>query len=357
MERRFLIRWLSLIIPIVAVRVALLSCMLVVGCELRPIDPVAGAGIDRREITAVALVREGLQFASSGRMADAELKYVQARYLFPNAENIASNLAYAWERQGRFDEALAEYRRLYALHPESALLKKAIARTLLGMGDLTGALQHYGEILDELLAKDERVPAAEIARTIATIHYGRGSEENALCFYQLAHTIHAGDVEVLTLVRVLNSINLPELTKDLTSARVAGNAGDALDQEATLAKFSEQGQVSAAEVAKISGSTGKEQSLETALLEMLATESAVADKKVINNKMTAEEALREKIEAQEALLKRLGSDQRLIDPASFARVALYWPARFEFAVADFVKEKLPKEAPKSFLQNLLSKVQ
>lgn len=70
----------------------------------------------------------GVSMAQRGLWSEALFRFERAHQLDPASFRVLNNLAVAYEANGRFDEALATYRRALALHPDDRNLRRNYAR-------------------------------------------------------------------------------------------------------------------------------------------------------------------------------------------------------------------------------------
>lgn len=70
----------------------------------------------------------GVSMARRGLWSEALFRFERAHQMNPNSFRVLNNLAVAYEANGRFDEALATYRRALALDPADRNLRRNYAR-------------------------------------------------------------------------------------------------------------------------------------------------------------------------------------------------------------------------------------
>lgn len=70
----------------------------------------------------------GVSMAERGLWSEALFRFERAHQIDPNSFRVLNNLAVAYEANGRFDEALATYRRALALDPANRDLRRNYAR-------------------------------------------------------------------------------------------------------------------------------------------------------------------------------------------------------------------------------------
>ena len=185
------------------------GCMLVGmlalwGCAMPPQEQAERA-VPERDLNAVSLAREGLSLYQRTRFAEAELKFRQALYLFPEATNLRENLAAALEGTLQFDEAADIYSQLLQREPESIRYRMALARVSAAAGMTERARQLYGEGFDRAIERGDEGRAGDVARSFASFLYQRGREEDARCFSELAAHYRKTTQQQAAHARMLNA--------------------------------------------------------------------------------------------------------------------------------------------------------
>ena len=94
------------------------SALLVASCAS---SGASAAGADRQ-------LEFGVDMAQRGLWSEALFRFERAQRLDPNSFRVLNNLAVAYEANGRFDDALATYRRALALDPANRDLRRNYAR-------------------------------------------------------------------------------------------------------------------------------------------------------------------------------------------------------------------------------------
>ncbi len=165
---------------------ALLLLVVLSSCALPRELPDLERYVTPREQEVVALTREGLAYAKKSRNTDAEMKFRQALYLAPEADNIQYNLAVTLDKQGLYDEAVSYLSELLERTPKSLVYRDAMAHALLGAKDFDRAKELYEQVYQ--IALDEKKDAFRVAsaRNLATIAFRLGEEEDAHCWSSLA---------------------------------------------------------------------------------------------------------------------------------------------------------------------------
>ena len=177
------------------------------------------------ELETISIVRQGLNFMSRSRFADAEAKLRQGQYLYPEASSIRINLAEALKGLGNFGEAIEIYRQLLRTDPDSVQLLAGLARVYLAAGDVDNAVTAYEEAFELAIRGDEPERAAGLARSLATLYFGLGQEEEALCYSQRAVEYQPARMQTLRHIRLLTAIGLMEQADQTISDFVTEQPG------------------------------------------------------------------------------------------------------------------------------------
>jgi serine/threonine-protein kinase len=93
----------------------------------------------------------------------AEHQFLLAHRRLPNDARLLTDLAFIWRRQGRFEEAVENFKQAFVLNPRSPYLPGSIGPTLLTMGRYAEADAYLDTALS--LAPDETYPYTWKART------------------------------------------------------------------------------------------------------------------------------------------------------------------------------------------------
>lgn len=106
---------------------------------------------------AVERNNHGAALLKQGKLEDAVAEFRQAVEMAPAYAVAHTNLAYAYDRQGRIDEAIATYRKVLELEPGNALARN-------NLGTLYSKNGLYGEAIREFEELLQRDPANATAR-------------------------------------------------------------------------------------------------------------------------------------------------------------------------------------------------
>jgi len=142
--------------------------------------------VPREDLVTVALFREGLSLYGQSRFADAELKFRQALYIFPEAKNAKLNLAHTLVKQAAYPEALAIYSALLDKSPDEPELLIGLAELYYAALDFGQATHYFTQVLNGALERNEMALAARMARNLSILNFRAGNEEDALCYSENA---------------------------------------------------------------------------------------------------------------------------------------------------------------------------
>ncbi len=135
--------------------------------------------VSDKELLAIALVREGSTNFAQSRFMDAEIKFRQALYLYPDAQNIQRDLAISLGKLGFLSEAEQLLARLPNEASQITLLKAAMYYE---NGELAKARAAYMQALGDLLTNNKTQQALDVTRSLAVLEFLQGHEEEALCY-------------------------------------------------------------------------------------------------------------------------------------------------------------------------------
>lgn len=204
--------------------------------------------VPRKDILAVSLFREGASFFARGRLVDAELKFRQARYLFPDAENIRFNLAKTLSQLGAEGEAEELLEELLVNQPDSydylvgmAVIKKQAEK-------FSEAKDYYQKALEVAFLENNRQQVAEVARNLSVLAFSQGEIEEAVCFSSLAQGYNANEEQTVRHIRLLFGLGEFESVRKLLSEAFPSdkrNVSPPLLHHAALLAYSEERYVEA----------------------------------------------------------------------------------------------------------------
>lgn len=199
--------------------------LVLTGCALPPRGHQEIDFVSARELDTISIVREGLNFLARSRYVDAEFKFRQGLYRYPDAVNLKINLAEALKGLGDYQQAIAIYQELLRESPDSVQLLVGLARVHLAAGFRENAIMRYEEALEIALRADENPRAAVLARSIATLYFKAGQEQQALCYSQQALQLLPDRQQVLRHVRLLTGLGMLEQANSVLTDFVAADPG------------------------------------------------------------------------------------------------------------------------------------
>jgi len=183
-------------------------------CALPPPDVSRQNYVASKEIAVIDLVRDGLSLYDSGRLIDAELKLRQALYLVPQENNIKFNLAVILEKEEKYEEAASIFQKLLTQKPEDIKILSALAHLNFARGDLLSSEQFYGKILDLYERRLNFSRAADVYRSLSSINFSVGEEQDALCYSEMALKLNPDDKERGAHLKIMLALNrLSEASK------------------------------------------------------------------------------------------------------------------------------------------------
>lgn len=140
-------------------------------------------GIDRHDIKAVNLSREGLALYQKSRFEEAELKFRQALYLAPTAASIKVNLSAALRSQQLYDEAELLLNQVALEDPQALEAKAALAALLYEAGKHAEANALWAKLEKIYAERSDFARLAAVLQNQAAAAFADGYEAEALCFY------------------------------------------------------------------------------------------------------------------------------------------------------------------------------
>lgn len=320
-----------------AIAVSCLISFVLFACVAPTSNNLTKPNIPENELVAIQLVRDGLAFAASGRLVDAEFKFRQALYIKPAANNVKLNLAVVLERQARFSEARQWYLDLMSEVKQDRLreieFELALARMdLLNEETLQQGYTSIDSIISELLASNPDAEAnvliARATQLKAASLFAHGFEEEALCCFLLNYEILPQAPSAEALVQLLNSMNLEDhVVKFFMGERGAVLESSTAKTELLVARY-------------LLGELKSKQDFDSELT--VRGEGAPLERSVIQELLQEQELADETVEVDGASEDQVSvfADSRLTDPLSFSRQSIKWPAAFEIIVADRVSDNL-----------------
>jgi len=134
------------------------------------------------ELLAAGLVSESIRYGMKGRLFESESRLRKARYLDPNNDRIAFNLAVVLGQGGSVDEALETLERLRVAQGDQPYLLVAMADIHNGQGDRDRARALLKEAFSIYRDAANVGQASIIARSISNLSFAQGLEQEALCY-------------------------------------------------------------------------------------------------------------------------------------------------------------------------------
>ncbi|MCB0339299.1 MAG: tetratricopeptide repeat protein, partial [Bdellovibrionales bacterium] len=337
-----------------------LILLLLCACALPPKSDTANISVvPTRELQAVSLGTEGISFSKRGRLLEAEFRFRQALYLFPDAVNLKVNLGVVLEKQGRFEEALAIYQDLSAAEPDSINFKGSVAKLYFQAGMFQRAREQFTSAINDGLALLDR-PSVEVtsdlsrptppeirkqisrlARSLSVLEFTLGNEQEALCYSLFASTLSSEPDEVARHAKLLNALNLSqqaiEAIESFKASHALRNNSEILFQLAVASaaqdKLTDAHEMStlALEAKKVDPNVKFEALLLQEITVDYAEEALIRKeiaKKSLKLDVDLDEVEDEESEEDEESYSAI-EDPRLSDPEIVDKLALYWPYEFE----------------------------
>lgn len=177
-----------------------------IGCALPPSDTTRQTLVPERDVQAVRYTREGINFMRSGRYLDAEMSFLRALTIEPNAERIVTNRGVALFMQERYDEALEIFQALEKRDDGSLGYKLWIGRTLVELGRYKDGVTKLQDALAEAVKKEDLSSSASFSRTLSVIYFEAGDESRAICASSDAFNFTPNAVEAVRHARLLSAI-------------------------------------------------------------------------------------------------------------------------------------------------------
>lgn len=190
---------------------------------------VSGSGLDGEpvefssstDLKVAGLVSEGLGFAATGRLMNAEARLRQALYLEPKNDRIVFDLAMILNQAGQSEESLQLLSALLEKDPGNPTYLQAIADVWVSQGRYDMARQRLKEAFAIYSAARNLPRAALLARSIANINFGMGLEQEALCYSYEAFSLAPTPAQVSAHARLLLGLNLFDTTLNFLEAQAA----------------------------------------------------------------------------------------------------------------------------------------
>ena len=174
-----------------------------------------------KDLRVAGLVSEGLGFANTGRLYNAEGRLRQAMYLEPSNDRIAFNLAVVINQAGESQEAKQIMGRLLAKEPRNPTYLQAYADVLISEGQHDQAKSTLKEAFTIFKSAANLPRAALIARSIANIAFGVGNEQEALCYSYEAFSLAPTPNQVSAHARLLVALTVFDEAQAFVNAQKA----------------------------------------------------------------------------------------------------------------------------------------
>lgn len=174
------------------------------GCVTPPPPPNSSV-LDPNEREVLQSTRRGKDYLSSGRVDQAEAEFRHVLAISPPTTTVLSDLGYVFERQERYPDAAAAYRRSLQLNSKNVVAREGLARVFAATGKTEAGIDELLTASEQLAVyTDERIrqitgrtySAADkrsVLRTLAGAYYKAGYEDEALCFTRRA--LAMGDID------------------------------------------------------------------------------------------------------------------------------------------------------------------
>jgi tetratricopeptide (TPR) repeat protein len=163
--------------------------------------------IQKPELLVAGLVDDALNLYKKGRRFDAEQRLRQARFIAPESEKVLFNLAVVIGETDQADESIEILSRLIEKFPGNVEYKIALGHSLYADRRGAQAIDTYKEAFRLLKSVKNFARAQSLARTISSIAYELGREQEALCYSSEAYFLQPNPEEAFYHGRMLLSVN------------------------------------------------------------------------------------------------------------------------------------------------------
>lgn len=156
-------------------------------CIVPSAEKIPFTFVSEDETLAIEISREADELFLKGRYAEAELKYRQASYLFPKANNIKINLANSLIRSGQKEESLLLIEELLEKTKEEDFIDILILKAFyhLSFYQYDKSLKTYKVVLDRIDAledfKESKRYKEVIYNNLSSLNFKIGNEFEAIC--------------------------------------------------------------------------------------------------------------------------------------------------------------------------------
>lgn len=313
-------------------------CMYLCSCALPAAKREQQDFIPDQEISIIEYVNNGLSYFQKGRFSEAEARFRKALYLAPGTANILLNLALTLEQLGQYEEADEILKGLIGQYPQVYKYQFARAHLYLSMEDYPQAIQTYERIYQNSLDDEFPAFATSAARSLATLHFELGNEEQARCYSTLAQISTANLEQRVRHARILLASSFyDELILAYRVDELLQTEGGKADLlvELAMALFA-NGDI---EKAKLLSLRAHQLPFEDATLR--------ADLDLLDaviRKLHPEDSSEDSEEDPQILEEQLEQELLLFEIDYFANPAsIYWPAPLLAAIAKIKSDLFPEE--------------
>ncbi len=174
--------------------------LVVLWCQacITPPPPPDSTVLDPIERDVLASMRRGKEYLGSNRPELAELEFRHVLAISTATTTLMNDLGYVFERQERYDDAVAAYRKALQLNAKNVVARESLARVLYSIGDSEGGIRELLLVSEQLAVyTDERirqitgrsytaVDKRSVLRTIAAAYFRAGYEDEAICYTRKA---------------------------------------------------------------------------------------------------------------------------------------------------------------------------
>lgn len=314
-----------------------LISILLFGCALPREERVNQSFVPDKELFAANLVKEGLNYYGRSRYVEAEMRFQQALYLFPNLDGVKQNLAVVLEDQGRFEEARDIYLELRTRKEGTNSFLLSLGRVSVRLGQYTDAEDYFQQGFDMAWETADWGWAAMFARSLSSLYFRLGDEERANCYSGIALDLKVDVEEAYRHSRLLAAMHLVGANERLLDKFLAmggvfkGMSLVSQRAEAHLAKAQYQEAFDSAKESMMLTMDRPEAQFETRLALLIADRLRTK---------TPEEIEKAEENADETAAHEL---EILLDPRLDGSNTLYWPLKMLDDLAQIRSEIPPEE--------------
>lgn len=299
----------------------LLSLLFLASCALPTPERVDQNFIPEVEIQGASLVNEGLFYFKKSRFFEAEASLRKALYLFPDADNVKASLAVVLQTNEQLDEAVSILSELIKNNPEIVEYKQSLARIYYIEGKYEESENWYREAWLMSVDKMDFLRAATISRSLSTLSFRVGYEEQSNCASEEAFILKPDNEEFVRSLKMKNALGFYQVSRDQvvdwmqkqSLMKDPGLLGELAVLNFSLGDFDEATKF--ASLAKDLGITDGTQKFELTLLNKFI--------EAREEKTSSSEDDEEEISEEEILQFK---DQ--LEQITYSPVSLYWPSPF-----------------------------